>query len=853
MKISLRLFAISIGRMALAVVVVALLALPAWAAPAVEGARQKDLIGPPGSGAFGTSVTALPNGNIVVTDPFYDAGAIADVGAVYLYNGATGTLISKLTGSTAGDQVGYAGSYQPGVTVLSNGNYLVGSLYWNNIGAADVGAVTWGNASTGVSGVVSAANSLVGSTANDQVGYRLTMLGNGNYVVHSPYWDNGAAANAGAVTWGNGTTGVSGVISNANSLVGSTANDQVGSYVTVLNNDNYVVSSPNWHNGAIASAGAVTWGNGTTSITGPVLVANSLVGSTTLDSVGDVTALSNGNYVVRSRYWDNGATGDAGAVTWGNGTTGTAGVVSAANSLVGSTADDEVGSDGVTVLSNGNYVVSSRYWDNGAVADAGAVTWGNGATGSAGAVSVANSLVGSTASDSVGYRVTALNNGNYVVSSYTWDNGAVVNAGAVTWGNGATGVSGVVSAANSLVGSTVSDQVGGVTALHNGNYVVSSPDWDNGAIIGVGAVTWGNGTTGIAGPVSVANSLVGSTAYDHVGWQLTALSNGNYVVSSSDWDNGGVADVGAATWGNGTTGTAGVVAAANSLIGSTAYDGVGRVTALSNGNYVVRSLEWDNGGALDAGAVTWGNGATGVSGAVSAANSLVGSGSIDQTGSGGVKVLGNGNYVVSSPNWGGDYGAVTWGNGTAGISGAVSAANSLVGSTADDHVGWGDLTGFEGVVVLSNGNYVVSSPKWDNDAVVDAGAVTWGNGTTGVSGMVSAANSLVGNSANDSVGFYDATALGNGGYVVMNPYWDNGAMANTGAVTWGNGTAGTAGPISAQNSVRGTAAGNGSSMIWAFDYANDQLVVGRPADNIVTLFRFRPFFSASLPLVLKNK
>ena len=42
-------------------------------------------------------------------------------------------------------------------------------------------------------------------------------------------------------------------------------------------------------------------------------------------------------------------------------------------------------------------------------------------------------------------------------------------------------------------------------------------------------------------------------------------------------------------------------------------------------------------------------------------------------------------------------------------------------------------------------------------------------------------------------------------------------------------------------------------MIWAFDYANDQLVVGRPADNIVTLFRFRPFFSASLPLVLKNK
>ena len=34
------------------------------------------------------------------------------------------------------------------------------------------------------------------------------------------------------------------------------------------------------------------------------------------------------------------------------------------------------------------------------------------------------------------------------------------NAGAVTWGNGTTGVSGAVSAANSLVGSTASDQVG---------------------------------------------------------------------------------------------------------------------------------------------------------------------------------------------------------------------------------------------------------------------------------------------------------------------------------------------------------------------------------------------------------
>ena len=82
--------------------------------------------------------------------------------------------------------------------------------------------------------------------------------------------------------------------------------------------------------------------------------------------------------MVRSVNWDNAATVDAGAVTWGNGLSGVAGVVTAANSLVGSTANDAVGFDGVTVLSNGNYVVRSPDWNNGATTDAGAATWGSG-------------------------------------------------------------------------------------------------------------------------------------------------------------------------------------------------------------------------------------------------------------------------------------------------------------------------------------------------------------------------------------------------------------------------------------------------------------------------------------------
>ena len=185
----------------------------------------------------------------------------------------------------------------------------------------------------------------------------------------------------------------------------------------------------------------------------------------------------------------------------------------------------------MTALTNGNYVVSSPSWDNGAATDAGAVTWGNGATGSSGAVSAANSLVGSTLmTRSAASTAPMLSNGNYVVGSPDWNNGAASNAGAVTWGSGTTGCTGVVSSANSLVGSTVNDKVGAsITTLTNGNYVVSSYYYDNGAASDAGAVTWCSGTAGCTGAVTNGNSVLGTSAgggvnltfaYDSVNDQL---------------------------------------------------------------------------------------------------------------------------------------------------------------------------------------------------------------------------------------------------------------------------------------------------------------------------------------------
>src|SRR5262245_9019399 len=190
---------------------------------------------------FGKSVLPLSTGNVVITSPHDSAGG-TDAGAVYLFNGRTGSLISTITGSHANDEIGHSG-----VTPLKSGNYLILSPFWNNGTTMGVGAVTFGNGITGVSGVVSDANSLVGSKEGDAVGFGgVTVLAKGNYVIANPSWDNNSAKDAGAVTWGSDATGVVGPISASNSLVGGTADDHVGFQITALTNGNYVVDSPSW-------------------------------------------------------------------------------------------------------------------------------------------------------------------------------------------------------------------------------------------------------------------------------------------------------------------------------------------------------------------------------------------------------------------------------------------------------------------------------------------------------------------------------------------------------------------------------------------------------------------------------
>ncbi|MFS6826927.1 hypothetical protein [Cyanobium sp. ATX-6F1] len=763
------------------------------------------------------------------------------------------------------------------VREYGGGNLLIYSGAWANGAVPNAGALTWLNGTTGAlangatGGVIDAGNSLVGSSAGDlnpfgglvpntydpnyffQQGgtnlvYDQTAAAAPLALFRFTTWDNTAtgATDAGALTWidvatgklGNGAAAV-GAIGAANSLVGSSTNDRVGSsyqqlgYYSSTSRDYFVFLNPTWDASATAAdAGALTWIRGST---GRLATNAPIIG--TLD---------------------------------------------ASNSLVGITAGDRVGGsyEGITTgyysSTITNLWLTTGGWDNGASADAGAFTWIQGSTGSladgspaVGAIGVANSLVGSSASDFSGSSVSRLYSSSYyytnkfqnlLVFTPNWDNGAATDAGALTWVDGntgklATGASafGALGATTSLVGSHVGDAIGQRSLIDTNYYsydgpelypnvLARNPQWSG----NTGAATFINGSTGAladgapaVGAIGTANSLVGSTPGDRVGSAALSLRSSlsgqppdNFLLASPDWSSG----AGAITWINGDTGKLadgnnpfGVVSGANALVGSSPGDGLGSAASITiTGDYyyslrnvLLRNPLWDNGLATDAGAVTWINGSTGLLsngavalGPIGPTTSLVGSSSGDAigalaTGVGYYDDPGGTNLVLRSPSWDNgvatDAGAVTWLNlGTGQLAdgsdafGAIGAANSLVGSSSGDRVGDGFLT--SGSFYSTPGvNLLLLSPLWDNTSAgaTDAGAVTWIAGATGKLadgasnpfGAIGSRNSLVGSTSADGVGgLYDRYFGSTETLLLRSTAWDNTATGATdaGAVTWLN-------------------------------------------------------------------
>ncbi|MEQ8494784.1 MAG: filamentous hemagglutinin N-terminal domain-containing protein, partial [Gammaproteobacteria bacterium] len=518
---------------------------------------------------------------IAVFDPLDDFGG-ADAGAVYLYRASDGALLSALTGSHAGDNVGSA-------TLQSiAGAQVLRTPTWHS----DRGAVTVFDVVNGVNGAVSASNSLVGANAGDEVGLvsglfsgvqslgtsiavrssgfsgdrgaltvampaalkgtvgtgnslvganpgdelgvnALQSIGGGNYILRSAHGGNGA------VTFINPANAPRGVVSSGNSLVGAAPGDDIGSNGVQNLGSAYAVLSPDF-NGA---AGAVTIASSATGIVGIVGAGNSLVGSASGDDVGG-SLLQNlffGRYALVSDM--NGA----GAVTLVDPTAPPVGVVSAANSLVGDSAGDEIGSAGLDYVGGTIWAVFSPGFDDGATTDVGAVTLVDGQTGSfagtatpaTAAVGAANSLVGVSQDDAVGSDgIEFVTSSLYAVLSPGFDNGAAVDAGAITWYTPGDSLSGSVGVGNSLLGANTGDDVGGGSNdfyfLPSGNGLIEIPDFDGGA----GALVFVDPSAPVTGAVGAASALVGGTPGDALGSAGIEIFDDYYLVLTPGYDDG---------------------------------------------------------------------------------------------------------------------------------------------------------------------------------------------------------------------------------------------------------------------------------------------------------------------------
>lgn len=716
----------------------------------------------------GTDVVALTDGKFAVISQYWSNGSNANAGAVTICSGTSAPpavvdATNSLVGRNANDYIGSGG-----IKILPSGNYVINSPNASTATISDCGASTWvSKTATNITGYISDVNSLVGSFTGDRVGLNITVLTNGNYVIATDQFNAAANASkpkAGAAIWCNQATGRTGTISSANALIGDAANDNVGYTVVALANGNYIVYSPFWKN---ATAGAVTWGNGSTGTAGIVSASNSLTGELDM-GFGGLFRAADGNCIIVSVK--NGAAGVNCSATCMNGadgtflSTGTFGAISSANSLLPAKKND-FSTVEFQYVAPGKYVMAFPNFDNGSIGDVGAIRLFTTASDWNTQISSANSILGASTSDLLGSAGFALlSSGSYVLAgSPNYTNGAFASAGALTYINASSAsISGTISSSNSIIGSSANEQIGRSSSfkkLTGNNFVLASEYWDNGAATDAGFVYFGDASVAPPTSFSASNALVGSLANDRVGNKIYTLSNSNYVVTSPMWDAGAIVNVGAVTWGSATTGISGAVSSTNSIIGSQANDQVGqRFFPLSNGNYVIGSYNFDNGTISNAGALTWLSGTAATSGIVSSSNSVVGTTSDSRVGYGSeynssfpvddykpFLQVSNDKYVAKDYFWSDEpsimLGATGLYSTTGATTGTIQSGNAMVGNSQYQIHGYDyyykDVAASNGLFLLFNENY--SSPTKSNN-----GSVTLGDANGTLTGFVNKCNSFVG-------------------------------------------------------------------------------------------------------------
>jgi len=192
-----------------------------------------------------------------------------------------------------------------------------------------------------------------------------------------------------------------------------------------------------------------------------------------------------------------------------------------------------------------------------------------------------------------------------------------------------------------------------------------------------------------------------------------------------------------------------------------------------------------------------------------------------------------------------DDGAVahlSWGDGTSGVQGALSAANSAIES--DPSSG----TPLLQAAPLQNGNYVIWDFLWGEGGGFGFGASMLATGFAPTTTSPSAANSLVGSQTRDFVGGGNTAVPGVSSYpgdiyVIFSPDWANGSTQKAGAVTLASSTKRLIGPVTPQNSVVGSLANEGATLVFDYSPKNNLLIVGKYQENSVTLFQIEEIFA----------
>jgi len=696
---------------------------------------------------FSLGSVQFAGSNLLVASTGADVGGFVDAGSVVTINGLTGTELGRLNGTSANEFFG--STLRVGFTAANT--FVVQSASADIGGLVDAGRVVMGSTLTGQQ-----LGQVVGGAAGDQLGATVDYFStpSGTYLIRSAVADVGGLTDNGtAILVNNGNGNEIGRTS------GLASGDNLGSFSPVARaSGNYFLQVPNADAGGATDAGSLVLVSGVSGTR--IAQLDGTANNEFLGNFGSFDSFSLGfdKLLVTSITHDNpGVVGanEGGIFVLADRDLGGGNIL--LGSTLGGSADEFLGSNGISLFTASGFVVTSPDADTAGGVDSGSVLMLDRLTGN-----LLGRVDGTSASERLGSNgiITNFVNENYWIPSP--DFGAN-DAGSVILASGSTG-----ALIGRVDGNTAGERFGDVYfdgELFNGDLLVLATGHGGGAgiLAQLAASDLGGGSI-------LRNSVTGAVAGDLDGADVEFLSNGNYVLLAPGTDIGGVVDAGAVTVLNGTTGA---------VLGT-------RVEGNSGGENLGSNVEFDlfrfslfgsasddfailspGHGANSNGAVFFVDGASGARVQIDGANS-------DSLGGFDLELVMGQHIAIRNPlndTGGSDAGAILFVDPFA----AYNVSGSVLGNTVGELLGGADTT--IDTFSLSGDLFLVHSPLRNGVlGEVQAGGVIIMEGI--FNSAVTLQGVVSGQQPNDRLGENTTVQeLANGNYLLLNPFADDPAGA----------------------------------------------------------------------------